>query len=232
VEREVVSSKIALELHESLNNEFLNFTALLEGVARGELEATDGTASSAAGGQDVFSSGVHLPLAEVIGVHVSGVGVPRLVTIVAFVNDVVKERGELGVRFLITGNDTAGLNMGVTLVINSCLDAMSEGASQLGLLGGKAFVETGVRLKSISHEVAVVRQVGAFIGHNFGGEGGSLFGADVLGGTTSKTDEVRKSKHVGAKTFWGIVGVSERYLGLVVKEVSANKGGSGSHEHP
>jgi len=232
MEREVVTSKIALEFQETLNNEFLNFTALLEGVARGELEATDGSSSSAASGEDVFSSGVHLPLAKVSGVHVSGVGVPWLVSIVARVNDVVKERGECGVRFLIASNDTAGLNMGVTLVINSCLDAMSEGASQLGLFVGETFVKAGVSLKSISHEVGVVGQVGAFVGHNIGGEGGSLFGADVLGGTTSKTDEVRKSKHVGAETFWGIVGVSERYLRLVVKEVSANEGGSGSHEHP
>lgn len=90
VEGVVVTSKISLEFQESLNNEFLNFTALGERVARGELEATDGTASSAAGSQDVLASRINLGIAEVIGVHVSGMSVPWLVTVVSLVNDVIK----------------------------------------------------------------------------------------------------------------------------------------------
>jgi len=231
VERVVVTSKISFEFQESLNNEFLNFTALGERVAWGELEATDGTASSAAGSQDVLTSRVNLGGAEVIWVHVSGMSVPGLVTVVALVNDMVKERGEGSVRFFIASNDTAGLNMGVTLVVNAGLDALTEVDSQLGRAAGEALVEAGVGLKSVSHEVVVVLQVGAFLWHNLGSEGGILLMADVLGTSASETDEVRESEHIGAETFWRVVSVSERNLALVIEEVSTDKGGTCGHEH-
>lgn len=227
----VVTSKISLEFQESLNNEFLNFTALGERVARGELEATDGTASSAAGSQDVLASRINLGIAEVIGVHVSGMSVPWLVTVVSLVNDVIKERGEGSVRFFISSNDTAGLNMGVTLVVNAGLDALTEVDSQAGLAAGKTLVEAGVGFKSVSHEVGVILQVGALWWHNLASEGGSLFVADVLGTSASETDEMGKGEHIGAETFWRIVSISEGNLALVVEEISTNKSGTSGHKH-
>ena len=69
----VISLKITGEFHKSLNNEGLDVTSLLHGVARGESESTDGSSGSASGGDDVFAGGVNLSIGDLGDIHVGGV---------------------------------------------------------------------------------------------------------------------------------------------------------------
>ena len=73
VEGEVVTLEVALEVEESLDDDSLEFSSLFEGAAWRKSSASDGSASSASGGEDVLASGIDRSGGKVGGVHVSGV---------------------------------------------------------------------------------------------------------------------------------------------------------------
>jgi len=70
---EVISLKFSIKLQESLDEAVLNITSLLETVARRESESSNTATSSAASGENVFTTGIDLTLAQIGGVHIGGV---------------------------------------------------------------------------------------------------------------------------------------------------------------
>jgi len=107
------------------------------------------------------------------------------ISIVTGVNNAVEERSKESPGFLITSDDTTGLDMRVTLVINSGLNAMAEGDSESGGLTGELLIKGGVGLERVSHEVGVFGEIGAFLGHRSTKESCALlFGVVLLVATS------------------------------------------------
>ena len=102
---------------------------------------------------------------------------------------------EGGPGLFISGNESAGLDHGVTLVINTGLDAVTEVNSEFGGNSSVLGVELGVGLEDVGEEVVVLREVGELLGHVLGGEGGSLLGADVLLVSTSELNPLFASSN-------------------------------------
>ena len=68
-----ISSEITFEGHKSFNDEGLDITSLLERVARGKSETSDGSSGSASGSENVLAGGVNLSGGDLGDVHVGGV---------------------------------------------------------------------------------------------------------------------------------------------------------------
>jgi len=175
VEREVGTCEIAFQGHQSINNGLLKLATLLEGVARGKVEAANGTTSANTGGLDVLAGRIHVGLDDVVSVHVRDMlGIRRKSTVTS-VNDGVEQGGEQSVGFLITGNHTDGLDVRVTLVVNASLDAIGQGDATSGLFVLQLFEEIGVLLDLISDETVVTSEVGQW----FSGACTGIVGIDL-----------------------------------------------------
>jgi len=96
----------------------------------------------------------------------------------------------------------------VTLVVNTGLDAVTDVNTELGLHVLVLGVDSRVSLEDISAEVLVVLEVGELSGQVFGGEGGSLLGADVFDVSTSELDPLGVGLDSGVET-------SRRVINLV-----------------
>jgi len=128
----------------------------------------------------------------------------RTIAIVTGVNNAVEERGKESPGFLISSDDTAGLDMRVTLVINSGLNAMAEVDSKRGGLILEGLVKAGVSFKRVSHEVGVLRKIGAFVGHRSTKESCTLLFGVVLLVATSGLNPLRKFLHSSGESLWRI----------------------------
>lgn len=95
--------------------------------------------------------------------------------------------------------------MGMSLVVNTSLDAVTDVTSEFGGAGLQSIVDTHVSFEGISAEVSVVFEVGELIGQFAGEEGGSLLGAVVLGVTASSLDPSGKGSNVIGKTLRGVI---------------------------
>ena len=81
-EGEVISLELTLHGEKSLDDESLDFTSLVEGVAGGKSESSNGSSGSASSGENVVASGVNLGGRDVGGVHVGRVaGVGRIAVV-------------------------------------------------------------------------------------------------------------------------------------------------------
>ena len=89
MEGEVLSLKFSSHVEESLNDESLDFTSLIEGVARGKSESSNGSSGSASSGDDVFTGGIDLGVRDVVGVHVRRVRSVGRVSTVSNLDDLV-----------------------------------------------------------------------------------------------------------------------------------------------
>lgn len=128
----VVTLEFTSESQKTLDDDALELTSLFEGGAWGKTGSTDGSASTASGGQNVFSSGVNGGLGKVIGVHVSGVLGVGAESVVTVGNDGVKKLSEKLVGFFVTSNESDSFDHRVARVVNSSFDAVSEVDSELG----------------------------------------------------------------------------------------------------
>jgi len=122
----VISLEFTGEVHESSNDEFLNLASLFERVARGESDASEGSTGSASGGADVLAGGVNLSGGKLGDVHVGGVDGVGGVTSVSERDNGIHDLLEHGPGFFITSDETTGLDHGVTLVVHTGLDAVTE----------------------------------------------------------------------------------------------------------
>ena len=86
----------------------------LERAGWGKAESLDGSTSSASRGQDVLASWVDLGVRELVDVQVSGVLGIGGVAIVAGRDDWVEKLLEELVRLLVTSDNTASFDHGVT----------------------------------------------------------------------------------------------------------------------
>jgi len=206
--REVLSSEITLEGLESSNDESLNLASLFEVVARGESETLEGSSGSASGSEDVFAGGIDLSAGDLGDVHIGGMLGISSVSSVSEGEDGLHDVGEKSPGLFISGNETTGLDHGVTLVVDTGLNAVtdvdSEGSLQVLVLG----VDSGVLLDDISAERFVLGEVGKLSGEVLGGEGGSLLGTDVLGVTTSELDPLGEFLDTGVESGRRIVDVT------------------------
>jgi len=191
----VVSCEITGETLESLNDELLNLSSLFEAVAGGESESSEGSSGSASGGEDVLAGGVNLSVGKFLDVHVGGVYGIGGVTSVSGRDDGIHDVLEESPGLFISGNESAGLDHGVTLVINTGLDAVTEVNSEFGGNSSVLGVELGVGLEDVGEVVVVLSEVGELLGHVLGGEGGSLLGADVLLVSTSELNPLFSSSN-------------------------------------
>ena len=88
---EVVTSKIASHGKKRLDDDSLDFSSFLEGSAGRKSSASDRSASSASGSEDVLASGVDGGLGELSDVQVGGVDGVGSVAVVAGADDGVEE---------------------------------------------------------------------------------------------------------------------------------------------
>ena len=91
MKREVVTLKVALEVKESLDDDSLEFSSLFERAAWRKSSASDGSASSASGSEDVLAGRVDGGLGELADVKVGWVDGVSSVTVVSSGDDGVKE---------------------------------------------------------------------------------------------------------------------------------------------
>jgi len=126
--------------------------------------------------------------------------------------------------------------MGMSLVINTSLDAVTNVDSEFGCTSLQSVVDAHVSFEGISAEVSVVGKVGELVGQVTGHESGSLFLAVVLAVTTSSLNPFGKSSNVIGKTLGRIVGAScgDVGNGLLlgghhVSGTSGESSGSGDH---
>ena len=240
VERVVVTLEFTSHVEESLDDESLDLTSLFERVARGKSESSNGSTSSASGGENVLTGGIDLGAGDVVGVHVTGVdGVGRVST-VSGRDDLVHELSEEGPGLFITGNETACSDHGVTLVVNTGLDAVSKVNSELGNSSLESVIDSHVSPESISAEVSVSGEVGEVIGEgHLAREEGTLLSADVFVVTASSLDPGGEGPDVSGETVrrvitvgGGNVGVNLLFLHHVGGTGSENGGsGEGSVVH-
>jgi len=200
VERVVLSSELTLEAAKTLDNEGLNLSSLLEAVARRESEASDGSSGSASGGEDVLTGGVDLSVGELADIHVGGVLVVGAVSSVSGGEDGLHDVSKHSPGLFITSDETAGLDHGVTLVINTGLDAVTDVDSKRGLHALVLGVDAGVLLEDISAEGSVLREIGELVGEVFSRESGSLLGANVLRVSASELDPLGVLLDSGVET--------------------------------
>lgn len=79
-------------------------------------------------------------------------------------DDRVKEFLEHFIGFFVTSDNTTGLNVGMSGVVDTSLNAIDKGDSVLGLSVLQFVIDFGVVLEEISHEVRVFTEVGHFLG--------------------------------------------------------------------
>jgi len=205
VKREVVTLKVALEVKESLDDDSLEFSSLFERAAWRKSSASDGSASSASSGKDVLASRIDGSGGKVGRVHVSRVLGIGSVAVVSSGDDGVEELLEELVGLFITSDGTDSLDHGVTLVINTGLDAVSNVDAELGGLGLKLLEEVGLGTHGVGEEGSVVGKIGKLGGHAAGDEGGLLLGAVVLSIAAAKLNPFGKSLDGGGKASWWVV---------------------------
>jgi hypothetical protein len=132
-EREIISFKFSIKLHETLDNAVLNITSLLERVARRKSESSDTTSSSATCSKNVLASRIYFSVAKVSRVHVGrmlGVGSISSMTVR---DNFIEKLSKESPGFFVTSNKSASLNHRVALVVNTSLNAVTEIHSKLGL---------------------------------------------------------------------------------------------------
>jgi len=148
-EGEVISLKFTGEVHESLNDLLLNIASLLERVARGKSESLEGSSGSASGGADVLAGGVNLSGRKFGDVHVGGVNGVSGIASVSERDDGVHDLLEHSPGLFISSNETTGLDHGVTLVVHTGLDAVTEVNSKSGF----HILVLGVELRFLAQNV-------------------------------------------------------------------------------
>ena len=114
VEREVVTFKVTLHGEKTLDDESFEFSSLFEVSDWGELEAFDGSSSSASAGKHVFAGGVDLGVGEFGDIKVGGVDGVLGVATVSGGDDGLEKLGEELVGLFISGDETDSLDHGVT----------------------------------------------------------------------------------------------------------------------
>lgn len=170
-ERQVLAFEFTIQFAESLHNELLLFTALLELDRGGKVEAADGATSAASGSEKVLAVRVDLGSRDVIGVHVRHVLGIGSVAVMTRRDDWVEDLLEKFEAFPIASDETDGLDVRVTLVVDAGLQAVSQRVA-LGSLDGTAvraalhvlLPESGLLLEKIGDEVVVPAEIGEFRG--------------------------------------------------------------------
>jgi len=181
---------------ETLDNNGLELTTLSEGDGRGELEAGDGTAGSATGGENIAAVavlGIELGLergGQLGGIHVVGLeGIDGVIAVVAGGGDGVEQSLESDKRVFITGDETDGLDHRVTGVVETGLQALAEGNTKGGLLVLQLFVHLLAfrGLEDVGKVAIVLGEIGQ-LGGGLPVVGGLLLLTDIDFITTSQTD--------------------------------------------
>mmetsp|Transcript_27322 Transcript_27322/g.68903 ORF Transcript_27322/g.68903 Transcript_27322/m.68903 type:complete len:485 (-) Transcript_27322:178-1632(-) len=192
VEREVLSLQLALHLHEALHDHALGLAPLLKRARGRQRQPAHGTTGAAAGGQDVFPRGVDRRLAEFGDVHVGAVlgvgGIPA----VALAHHDVEQVLEGGEALLVTGDQSAGEDVGVSRVVDAGLDALGEGDAAGGGHVLVLLVDLRVVAQRHRRQVPVLRQIRERIGTLVTGEGGALLLADVFDVAAAQLDPLRQ----------------------------------------
>jgi hypothetical protein len=159
-EGEVVSSELSVELEESLDNELFDLASLFERVARGESESSEGSSGSATGGLDVFAGGVNLSGGDLGAVHIGRVNGIGLVATVAAFNNGVHDILEHSPGFFISSDESTGLDHGMSGVIDTGLDAVTEVDSESGLHALVFVIKAGIVSEALSEKRRVVGDIG------------------------------------------------------------------------
>ena len=76
----------------------------------------------------------------------------------------IEEFLESLVRFFITGNNTAGLDMWMAWIVHTCLDAVSEGHTSWSSFVLQIVVHFWVFLQKVGHEIGVFADVWHLVG--------------------------------------------------------------------
>ena len=127
------------------------------------------------------------------------------VTVVSVGDDWVEELVEKSVRFFVTSDGTDGLDHWVAWIVNTGLDAVTEGNTELGVLGLEFVVKTWVFLHNFSEERRVVGEVWHLVWHVTTEESGVLFGTDVFSIAATQLDPFWKGTDGFGEAGWWVI---------------------------
>jgi len=207
IKREVIPLEVTLHVKKTLDCQSLKPAPVLEGDGGRELKSTDRTASTDASGEHVLAVWIDVGLGELVNIHVGRLLGLGSVSSMASINDGIKELGEDLVALFVTSHNTHGLDVRMSWVVNTSLDALGKGTTG----DGSALLEAVVHLRSemLCHEVGVLAQVGHLIRRDaIHGEGGILLGAVVWLVTTTELDPFGKLSNRIGEALWWVVGIA------------------------
>jgi len=126
------------------------------------------------------------------------------VSVVTGIDNAIEEGSKECPGLLVTSDNTACLDVRVTLVVNTGLNAVTEGDSKFGGLVLERLIEAGVSLQRVGHEIGVFGEIGALVGHGPTEEGSALLFGVVLFVSTSSLNPLRKFLDSSGKSIWWI----------------------------